>query len=135
MPSHAEELRAAAAGIRARAEKATPGRWWSRYGGEAGFIYSSGGHRLVATIEGEKADDEPHPNSEHIATWSPEPALAVAAYLEQTADRHAPHQLPTAPDYAICSCSKGKYHPVVAPCPDMAAALAVARAIAGGGAA
>jgi hypothetical protein len=62
--------------------------------------------------------------------------LAVAAWLEQTAERHAPHQLPTAPDgYSICwTCDKGPgpdQH-VPAPCPDMAAALAVARAYLGG---
>lgn len=142
MTTAAEELRAAAASIRNRAEKATPGpyasdvmagqdhengEWWAEYWVRAAE-HPSGVLVQVGSDEQAEAD------AEHIATWSPGPALAVAAWLEQTADRHQPHQLPTAPDgYSICwTCDKGPDNHVPAPCPYLAAALAVARAVPGG---
>ena len=86
-------LREAAETMRARAEEATGGRWWPRYGGEPGFIYSSGEKRLIATVEGESSDATPNPNSRHIASWHPAVALAVADWLDLADQEWSPSDL------------------------------------------
>jgi len=75
-------------------------------------------------------------DAEHIATWSPAPALAVAAWLEQTAERHGSAAVGYPSTYEVCRLEgDDDYGPKaecnVYPCPDMAAALTVARAITG----
>jgi len=126
----AEELRAAAARIRGRAEKATSGPWAAT---DSRCVDGPDGEHVVASVAARMLWPTAA-DAEHIAAWSPDPALAVATWLELTADRHAPHQLPTAPDgYAICwICDKGPHNHVPAPCPDLAAAMAVVLAIPGG---
>jgi hypothetical protein len=140
VPSPAAELRAAAARIRWRT-KGVPAAHWFAAGREDDdtvlWIWTEDEEnpKSVLMIQTDDGDAEQEAAlAEHIATWSPPPALAVAAWLEQTAERHAPHQLPTAPDgYAICwTCDKGPDNHTRAPCPDLAAALDAARAISGG---
>lgn len=90
-----ELLRRAATGMRELAQAATPGPWWAAVGkgpkrrnqqvalvgradmrgqGEAGCI------AVLAGLNGRRADD-----AEHIASWSPAVALAVADVLEHEA--------------------------------------------------
>jgi len=92
----AETLREAAALMRKRAEAATPGPWWGGGGkgpvrrkqqvalvgvanmrgqGEKGCI------AVLAGLNGHRADD-----AEHIASWHPAVALAVAELFENLAD-------------------------------------------------
>lgn len=137
MPSHAEELRAAATRIRTRAEKATPGpyafdvmagkdhesgEWWAEYWVRAAE-HPSGVLVQVGSDEQAEAD------AEHIAAWSPEPALAVAGWLEQTAGRHGEDDAEV--HSRLCLSAPAGQATV---CPDMAAALLVERAVHGGGA-
>ncbi len=49
------------------AYKATPGPWWPRWGGEPGYIYSSGLDRVIAELPEERSDMWTHENSEFIA--------------------------------------------------------------------
>lgn len=53
--------------IRARADAATDGPWWPRYGGEPGYIYASASLTLIAEVTGEASDAAPRPNSTFIA--------------------------------------------------------------------
>lgn len=92
----AEELRAAAARIRERAERATPGPW-SVFDDESGMFWvhsgavDAGGHGPVTMdlqeggVAVESDSEAGRADAEHIAAWCPPPALAVAALLEAVA--------------------------------------------------
>ena len=69
-------LRRAAALMRERAEAATPGPW----GADDGYVHGQG--LLVAEARGSIANGE----AQHIASWHPAVALAVAEWLDATAD-------------------------------------------------
>jgi hypothetical protein len=76
----AETLRRAAALMRGRAEAATRGPWES---GEYGHLSRSGagaGRLAFGKVEW-------RPDAEHIASWHPAVALAVADWLDETALR------------------------------------------------
>lgn len=142
--SAAEELRAAAARIRWRVEKLSLAHWFaaSRDDDTLWWVWAEDEEdpRRVLTIQTDNDDAEQEAAlAEHIAGWSPPPALAVAAWLEQTADRH--HEDTTGRHYELCHSGRWDNHSVPGcphwvpdPCPDMVAALAVARAVPGGAA-
>lgn len=132
--SPAEELRAAAARIRGRAEKATPGPWRAEPDTHAGRVWVQRGRTRdgadcepLFNVRGGESYAQRAADAEHIATWSPEPALAVAAWLEQTADRHGEDDAGV--HSRLCLSAPAGQATV---CPDMAAALVAARAISGG---
>jgi hypothetical protein len=129
MPSPADELRAAAARARELAEDAVAES--IRVAGADEWLDP---HDLASALEG--AYEASPAAAAHIAAWSPAPALAVAAWLGQTAGRHTPLHEGGDEEAAaglppICACCEGL---IDWPCPDMAAALAVARTIPGGAA-
>ena len=81
----ADLLREAAALMRKRAEAAMPGPWEQT--GVMGSEYNDvvacpGAASIVADTD---TSDE---NAEHIASWHPDVALAVADWLESVADRY-----------------------------------------------
>lgn len=128
--SDADLLREAAALMRERAWAATPGPWWVHraqpevvwYGDEA-LTYRLDEHPDAATnIEWDQwaastgqlswGDLREQTDAEHIASWHPNVAVAVAAWLDSHADIHT-----------LRTCDER----LTAPCP----ALAVARAYLG----
>lgn len=137
MTTPAEELRAAAALIRKRTEKVITGdgelfgvEWFadhSAIGGPTSNVVARDegtviAYRLLREV------------AEHIATWSPAQALAVAALLEQVAGRHVwvDGQNGGGDWSSWCrGCGYFPADPESESCPDMAAALAVARALGG----
>lgn len=100
----AELLHRAAAAMRARAEKATPGEWWQ----ESGIIHAPA-HWPAAekgspchparTDLGNGADDLA--DAEHIASWHPGVALVVAEWLDDVSFRAYGIGLPVARDIEI----------------------------------
>lgn len=129
MTAPAEKLRAAAAIIRERAEKATPGPYVAKAVNDdlsaLGLLVTE--HQVHAGPDGAGwlyIGDRPQDaaDAEHIAMWSPGPALAVAALVDAAAawwesiDLPDPHGLEEKP---------------CADCAVWHAALAVARAIGG----
>lgn len=73
----AEDLRSAAALMRSRAEAATPGPWRRCFG----FPAYVGGPGPTVTINDLSGDME-ITDAEHVASWHPAVALAVADWLE-----------------------------------------------------
>lgn len=73
----AEILRRAAALMRERAEGATPGPWVVREGNVEHYFPSIGEYGALASPS--------DPDAQHIASWHPAVALAVARWLEDTA--------------------------------------------------
>lgn len=90
MTDSTETLRRAAALMRKRAEAATPGRW----GIENRVILVAPedvGGETVNVILGhvnQPGIAENERNAQHIASWHPAVALAVADWLERAADDH-----------------------------------------------
>lgn len=82
-------LREAAAKMRERAEAATPGPWEARHGGYSWIaLYDDEdsipeGESLPSFEPGGSATPA---DAEHIASWHPAVALAVADWLERAAD-------------------------------------------------
>lgn len=74
----AQVLRQAAALMRSRAEAASSGRWSVAHVDGAGFAVHHGEHDTIALYAS-------RPDAEHIASWHPAVALAVADWLERTA--------------------------------------------------
>ncbi len=131
--THAAELRAAAARIRGRAEKTTPGPWEAT---DNRSVRGADGENIVASVAARRLWPSTI-DAAHIAAWSPGPALAVAAWLEQTAERHGDDD--GGQHRALCHSGHwdndsrpGFRTWVPDPCPDMVAAMAVALAIPGG---
>lgn len=83
-------LLAAVQARKALAEAATPGPWWTRYGGEQGYIYASQAQRLVAVVDGEHADNAPAPNSRHIAANDPAFVIRACERDLKVLQRHRP---------------------------------------------
>jgi hypothetical protein len=81
-PVSAQELRDAAALMRKRAQAARAGRW-AADGDEVAAHWSLGDVE-VAVCRG-SIDEGNEANAEHIASWHPAVALAVADWLEATA--------------------------------------------------
>lgn len=86
----ADELRAAAAKIRARAEEATEGPWRVDHPEYPEKIYG-GSHEHIGVIAGSRWCGEANvfdnnDDAYHIALWHPGIALLVAAWLDQVAD-------------------------------------------------
>jgi hypothetical protein len=83
----ADMCRRASARIRALAEAATPGPW--KASAVEGFWYVS--HPMTGLVYTQEHDDgcgfpeNDQADAEHIAAWSPLPALAVADVLEYAA--------------------------------------------------
>jgi hypothetical protein len=69
-----EQLRAAARSMRERAQAATPGPWSAD-----GFAVEQGNEATVVIAQWMRQD------AEHIASWHPVVALAVAAWLDWAA--------------------------------------------------
>jgi hypothetical protein len=81
-----EEIRRAGALLRERAQAATPGPWEPRRGAYPS-VEAANGHLVMETVV---CDEETHgdravPDAEHIASWHPAVALAVADWLFHTA--------------------------------------------------
>jgi hypothetical protein len=143
----AEVLREAAALMRERAQNVALTDWYFTQAHEESFrgydVWTHDGetHWTVATSD--YAD-----TAEHIASWHPAVALAVADWLERTADdegqwygaraacRDLDQNGPDA-DGMECGCAykdcyeHGKWHNCTHGAPDLSAALAVARAYLG----
>lgn len=89
----AEVLRQAAALMRERAEAATTGPWRvGAEGSEGSRVNPRTGDkredsRWIASVNG-RVQPEDGRNAQHIASWHPVVALAVADWLEQQAERH-----------------------------------------------
>lgn len=89
-----EELRAAAAEMRKRAEDAPAGTWYATGGpDDTAHVWSTTtslipGH--VAQIDSDNADRD-DATARHMAAWHPAVALAVADLLEQEAGRLEVH--------------------------------------------
>ena len=128
----AQELRDAAALMRARAEAATPGPWTFE-GAPNGFppMVTSNGMVVADTYDKPALAD-----AEHISSWHPAVALAVAQMLEGVADRHEWMTVQSV-DYSYTACRQCHHEPSEGfeddddPCPDVVAALAVSRAYLG----
>lgn len=73
--SPADELRRAAATIRARAETATPGPWGVDDSFDTVYSDARAGRTVAHTYDS-------GPDSKHIVLWSPLAALAVASWLD-----------------------------------------------------
>lgn len=100
-----EELREASALMRERAEAASPGPWVQHTAAlEADTAVFDGIGNWVTNVDncantaeraiigGESVcSDQAVPNGEHIASWHPAVALAVADWLEREADEHERH--------------------------------------------
>jgi hypothetical protein len=78
----AELLREAAALMRERAEAATAGPWECVLG-EISAGNAADYTDVAVAVIGPKGDDRQDDNAEHIASWHPAVALAVADWLEQ----------------------------------------------------
>lgn len=95
----AETLRRAAALMRERAEAATPGPWRHTDSEAANDVWN-GGIVVVSTdgdpiancedewYEPDPGEPAPVNDAEHIASWHPAVALAVADWLEAEAESH-----------------------------------------------
>lgn len=77
----AETLRRAAALMRERAEAATPGPWTAR---PTSTTHSITGHGRNVVVTPQTRVSEP--NTQHIASWHPAVALAVADWLDTEAN-------------------------------------------------
>lgn len=93
----AEELRAAAATIRTRARAVLAGA------AESGSEWYDA-HELSLLLDEGMGDRDA--DAAHIVTWSPEVALAVAAWLEQTAERVAVGQARPSAVYAALTVAR-----------------------------
>lgn len=89
----AEVLRRAAALMRERAEAATPGRWETS---DSDLTHPGAGMNVYSDLEGPVVADccgyqggAGIQDAEHIASWHPGMALAVADWLDGTAERHS----------------------------------------------
>lgn len=93
--SAVDELRAAAARMRALAEAATPRPWeaWSGASAGGGEYVSSREYTFGISpgLSGETGFKIAQRDAQHIAAWNPVVALAVAEWLEATADRVGSH--------------------------------------------
>jgi hypothetical protein len=108
----AEELREAARLMRERAQAATPGPWGGYEADAANYVVDySGDDEGVLGPVAEQLDTA---DAEHIASWHPMAALAVADWLDATAAGVGWHSLSP----------RGPY---------VEGAIAVARAYLGGG--
>lgn len=76
--SDVDLLREAAAKMRERAENASDGRWTT---GTDGLVWAP---RLGDPVSGSSDERD----AEHIASWDPTVALAVARWLDDAADCH-----------------------------------------------
>ena len=96
--SDVDLIRRAAALMRERAEAATPGPWSQHTAEAAADTVIFAGREWVTNIEncpsigehmrtpgGSICTDQALPNGEHIASWHPAVALAVADLLERSA--------------------------------------------------
>jgi hypothetical protein len=84
--SSAEVIRSAAAMMRERARAATPGRWQAGVNPRGVFIEQTSGHHLVAEVGWCPSHRlQQIPEAEHIASWHPLVALAVADWLDNAA--------------------------------------------------
>lgn len=88
----AELLRRAAVLMRERAKAATPGPWhldgpWWIDTGEYDMV--TGHDRKAVMVPGEPTANPS--NAEHIASWDPTVALAVADWLDLMAEDYAPY--------------------------------------------
>ena len=87
----AETLRRAAALMRERAEAATPGPWTANVLGSEGYDVRSEHvpekrlHRVRVSRHGWEDWDTDRANAEHVASWHPAVALAVADWLDAEA--------------------------------------------------
>jgi len=113
----ADLLRRAAAALRERAEKATPGPWEESVLGSEGYAVmaanpNGGLRRVRVSRHGYEDWDTDKANAEYVASMHPAVALAVATWLDSHADIHV-----------LRTCDER----LVVPCP----ALAVARAYLG----
>jgi hypothetical protein len=122
-----ETLRRAAALMRERAEAATDGPWSAEAIGSEGYhVFGPNGSRAPMKGRARVAActwqdwDEVEADAEHIASWHPAVALAVADWLWEQANLVEVH--------AGTECDGGCLHPT---CRCIAAALAVARAYLG----
>lgn len=82
------ELREASRLMRERAESASQGRWHHLCMGSEGCSVINDGHlreRRHVAFCGRKEWKADHADAEHIASWHPLPALAVAALLDKIA--------------------------------------------------
>jgi hypothetical protein len=86
-----EEIRRAAALMRERAQAATPGPWRvGPEGSEGSYLLPSLGgirerSRFIGILNGRVQPEDGH-NAAHVASWHPVVALAVADWLDGTAD-------------------------------------------------
>lgn len=83
----ADLLRRAAALIRDRAEAASPSPWKQACAWRKGVEFGDGPETKLAPVHWGKARAA---NTEHIASWHPDIALAVARWLDYEADEIGP---------------------------------------------
>lgn len=83
------DLTAAVTALMELAQAATPGPWYSRYGGERGQVYASGPGRIVALLPDEESDAKPAPNSRHIAANDPATVIRHCQRDLEVLQRHA----------------------------------------------
>lgn len=81
----AELLREAAALMRERADSATTGPWKFPHRGFPGVVTSRAGNLWSSSGKGRCGQINHEPDAEHIASWHPAVALAVADLLDQFA--------------------------------------------------
>lgn len=90
MSAEVELLRHAAFHMRDRAFAATPGPWLARRSGVVGVEQPAeiGGHMLFESWQCDDGNhaDKRREDAEHIASWHPSVALAVADWLEHCAE-------------------------------------------------
>jgi len=90
MVTPADTLRRAAALMRQRAEKATPGPWHAWLDGSDVYVESNPTGHMIASLE--RCEDPEHQKvlredeGDYIASWHPAVAHAVADWLEYTAN-------------------------------------------------
>lgn len=82
----ADLLREAAAKMRERAQAATPGPWKYPHRNYPGIVMSQFGCLWYPGPRGHEGRINNEPDAEHIASWHPAVALAVADWLECQAD-------------------------------------------------
>ena len=119
----ADILTRAAALMRARAERATPGRWEAdrHFTGDGSVVMADGLRRahLPRDSGGHEA------NAEHAAGMDPAVALDLADWLDDTAAIHTPER--STPHNEPYGCGQCFPHDGHWPCGDYKSALTVAR--------
>jgi hypothetical protein len=86
MASDSDVLRQAAARMRERAEAATPGPWVGEFSGKTGPVVMDAESRNALDHLAQCKHYRAQFDAEHIASWHPAVALAVADWLEREAD-------------------------------------------------